>query len=145
MSTIASSYSTQSPTCLRHSTIVPSETETPIWGITTSTLVVSVFEELTRSLLHAVDAGQQRLLEWGRERDRHVGCGDAAHGAVEVLEGLLRDDRRDLGAGGAHLVGLVDDQHLRGLAHAGEDGLLVERHERAQVEHFDRRAVEVLG
>jgi hypothetical protein len=41
MSTIGSSYSTQSPTCLRHSTMVPSETETPIWGMTTSTVEVS--------------------------------------------------------------------------------------------------------
>ena len=61
ISQIVSSYSTQSPTCFFHSTIVPSETLTPICGIVTST--VSVAEELTGGLLHAVDAGQDGLLE----------------------------------------------------------------------------------
>ena len=32
-----SSASTQSPTCFFHSTTVPSATDTPIWGIVTST------------------------------------------------------------------------------------------------------------
>src|SRR4051812_10000421 len=73
MATIGSSYSIQSPGCLRQATIVPSDTDTPIWGMTTSTAPVLVLEELTRGLLHAVDAGQDRLLERGRERDRHVG------------------------------------------------------------------------
>ena len=72
MSTIGSSYATQSPGCLRHSTIVPSETETPIWGMTTSTCRRSVLEELTGGLLDAVDAGQDGLLERRRERDRDV-------------------------------------------------------------------------
>ena len=36
-SQIGSSASTQSPGRLRHSTIVPSATETPIWGMVTST------------------------------------------------------------------------------------------------------------
>src|SRR5881628_4061605 len=66
-----SSASTQSPGCLRHSTTVPSDTLTPIWGITTSTSV-SVLEELTAHLPDAVDGRQDRLLERRRERDRHV-------------------------------------------------------------------------
>src|SRR4051794_20967555 len=115
ISQIVSSYSTQSPTCFFHSTIVPSETETPIWGIVTS--IVSVAEELTGGLLHAVDAGQDGLLQrWG-ERDRDVGRRDARDRPVEVLERALGDQRRDLGAGGAGPVGLVEDQHLRRLAH----------------------------
>ena len=57
-----SSASIQSPACLRHSTTVPSATETPIWGIVTSTRV-SVGEELTTRLPHVVDLRQHRLLE----------------------------------------------------------------------------------
>src|SRR5881227_4506268 len=85
ISTIGSSDSTQSPTCFFHSTTVPSATETPICGIVTSTSVVSVGEELTRSLLHVVYLGQHRALQRRRERDRHVGRGDAADRAVQVL------------------------------------------------------------
>ncbi len=39
ISTIVSSASTRSPTCFRQRVIVPSDTLTPIWGITTSTAV----------------------------------------------------------------------------------------------------------
>src|SRR6478735_3547935 len=85
-----SSASIQSPTCFFHSTTVPSATDTPIWGIATSTMV-SVLEELTASLLHVVDLGQHGLLERRRERDRHVGRGDADDGAVQVLPRLLGD------------------------------------------------------
>src|SRR5579875_172882 len=87
------SASTRSPASTRHATIVPSATETPIWGIVMSTSVAgsappgvrpvdssacagirpaSVGEELTACLLHAVDAGQDGLLERRRERDRDV-------------------------------------------------------------------------
>ena len=40
-------------------------------------------------------------------------------------EPRLGDQRRDLGAGGARLVGLVDDHDLRAVAHRAEDRLLV--------------------
>src|SRR3954470_10235299 len=142
---ITSSRSTRSPTALCHSTTVPSATETPIWGIVTSTSACSVLEELTARLPDAVDGGQQRLLERRRERDRHVGRRDPDDRPVEVLEALLGDQRRDLRPGRARRVGLVEDHHLRAASHALEDRLLVERHERTQVEHAHRRAVEVLG
>src|SRR5215218_5947684 len=138
-----SSACTQSPGCFFHSTTVPSATDTPIWGMATS-ISVSVLEELTARLLHVVDLGEHGLLERGGERDRHVGRRHAHDGPVEVLPALLGDQRRDLRAGGARRVRLVEDHDLRGLAYRFEDRLLVERHERAQVEHLDRRAVEVL-
>src|SRR5947207_11268254 len=62
ISTIGSSDSTQSPTCFFHSTTVPSATDTPIWGIVTSTSV-SVGEELTARLLDVAGLGQDRPLE----------------------------------------------------------------------------------
>src|SRR3954454_2346436 len=77
ISTIVSSASTQSPTRFFHSTTVPSATETPIWGIATSTIDVLVGEELTAGLLHVVDLGQHRALERRAERHRHVRRRDA--------------------------------------------------------------------
>ena len=82
-----SSRSTQSPGSFFHSAIVPSTTETPIWGIVTSTSV-SVGEELTARLLDVVDLGQDRLLERRRERDRDVGRRHADDRAVEILAAL---------------------------------------------------------
>src|SRR6476646_8524967 len=73
ISTMVSSRSIQSPGRFFQSTIVPSATDTPIWGIVTSTSVVLVGEELTASLPHVVDLRQHGALERGRERDRHVG------------------------------------------------------------------------
>ena len=67
ISQIVASASIRSPGSTRQATTVPSATDTPIWGIVTSTRV-SVGEELTASLLHAIDAGQHRLLERWRER-----------------------------------------------------------------------------
>src|SRR5450755_3494012 len=138
------SAATRSPTSTRQATTVPSATDTPIWGIVTSTRV-SVGKELTADLLDSIDAGQDGLLErWG-EWDRQVGRSHPDDGSVEVLERLLGDQRRHLGAGGTGHVGFVDDHHLRAAGDRVEDRVLVERHQRTQVEHLDRRALEVLG
>ena len=42
ISTSGSSASTRSPTCLSHSSTVPSVTDSPIWGIVTCTVVARV-------------------------------------------------------------------------------------------------------
>ena len=60
---------------------------------------------------------------------------------VEVLEGLLGDRRRDLGAEAARAGVLVEDEHLRRPAGALEHGLAIPRDQRAEVEHLDRDAV----
>src|SRR3954471_14759783 len=100
ISTIGSSASTQSPTRFFHSTTVPSATETPICGIVTST-AVSIGEELTARLPHVVGLGQDRPLERRAERDRRVGRRHAHDRTVQVLERVLADQRRDLGADAA--------------------------------------------
>src|SRR2546423_8097261 len=100
ISQMVSSACTQSPTRFLHSTTVPSATDTPIWGIVTSTRVdASVREELIARLLHAVDGRQDGLLQGRRERDRHVGRAEPHDRPVEVLERVLGDQRRHLGAG----------------------------------------------
>ena len=93
MSQIGSSASTQSPGRLRHATIVPSATETPICGIVTST-ELSVCEELTARLLHVVELRQHGLLERGLNGIGTSGRGQPPHRRVEVLERLLRRSAR---------------------------------------------------
>ena len=66
ISQMVCSASTWSPTATGQATIVPSATDTPIWGIVTS-INVSVGEELTARLLDAVDAGQDGLLQRGEK------------------------------------------------------------------------------
>src|SRR3954453_9159290 len=126
ISTIGSSDSTQSPTRFFHSTTVPSATDTPIWGIVTS-ISVSVGEELTARLLDVARLGQDRALEWRRERDRRVGRSHPHDRPVEVLETALADQGGHLGADTARARCLVQDDDLRRLAHRREDRLLVER------------------
>src|SRR6185437_4011447 len=91
MSQIVCSAPMASPTPTRQPTTVPSATETPIWGMVTSTRV-SVREEVTARLLHAVDAREHRLLQRRRERDGDVGRRHPHHRAVEILEALLGDE-----------------------------------------------------
>src|SRR5205807_4202136 len=76
ISTIVSSASMRSPTCFVQRVIVPSDTLTPIWGITTSTtvpvamgaaprLVRSIGGEALDARQHVLGLGQERLLERG--------------------------------------------------------------------------------
>ena len=78
---------------------------------------------------------------WLYGHARHLGAGDPRDRAVEVVERLLGDDRRDLRAVAAELVVLVDDQALAGLADRVEQRLAVERAERPQVDDLDADAV----
>src|SRR4051794_37296898 len=122
-----SSASTQSPGCLRHSRIVPSETEMPIFGIATVTSEPSadpaapgreaeeaggtlVLEELIARLLHVFELRQDGLLERGAERDRDVRSGEPPHRRVQVLEGLGGHQSSDLRSYPARLRRLVGDQ-----------------------------------
>ena len=110
----------------------------PICGIETAirSCVVSS-EELTERLLHVVGLRQDGLLERRAERDRHVGRGQPPDRRVEMLEGVLGDERGDLGADPARSRRLVGDEHLAGLPGGREDRVGVERAERSQVEHLD--------
>src|ERR687891_2396955 len=145
ISSRGSSAWTVSPGCFFHSRTVASAIDTPIWGIVTSIEPFLVREELTASLPHVLDLRQHGTLERRAERDRHVRRGHAHHRAVEILEGLLRDQRGDLGRHATGAGGLLDEHHLARLAHAGEHRVAVVGVERAQVEHLDPGAVEVLG
>src|SRR5687768_11845668 len=51
-----------------------------------------------RRLHHFGDVRKRQLLEVGRIRHRHVLAGDADHGSIEVVEGVLHDAGHDLRA-----------------------------------------------
>src|ERR671936_660003 len=147
ISSSASSAATDSPSCFSHFVIVPSETETPICGITTSiawvvaTPLLLVLGEFLEPCRHVGDLRDERLLERRREGHGGVGSRDPLHRRVEVLEGLLGDRRCDLGAEAAGASVLVQHEHFRGLADALEHGGLVPGHDRAQVDDLDRHVV----
>ena len=68
-----------------------------------------------------------------------VVAGDAEHRPVEVEDGVLREERGDLGGEPAGAGRFLDDDAAAGSSHGGEDRLLVERLQGAEVEHLDRR------
>ena len=72
----------------------------------------------------------------GRVRRRHP-----HHRRVEILEALLADRRRDLGAEAGRARVLVQHEQLAGARDGGEHRLAIPRDDRAQVDHLDRRAV----
>src|SRR5216684_1928267 len=75
-------------------------------------LVRGKFSHCLRDL---VGVGHEELLLWSVERHgRDVGRRDPDHRAVEVAEGVLRDDGRDLGAETPGQVVLVHDHSLAG-------------------------------
>src|SRR5262245_11010295 len=132
-----------SPTCLSHFVTVPSETDTPIWGITTSVCVPvdtvppsSVGGELSQGVHDVIDLREIGLLERRREGYGHVRRGDPHDRRVEVLERLLRDRRGDLGAEACGAGVLVEHKDLGAALDALEDALLVPRDQRSEIENF---------
>src|SRR2546425_844969 len=57
----------------------------------------------------------REILEARREGNRHVHRAQALHGRIEVVEGTVRDDGRDLGRDAIPFVALVDHDRARGL------------------------------
>src|SRR5215207_3250742 len=76
------------------------------------------------------------LLERLGVRHRQVGAGDAADRGVEMVEGLLLDQRGEVRADAAVRPALLDDHAAVGLAHRLEDRVEVERAQRARVDYL---------
>jgi hypothetical protein len=85
-----------------------------------------------------------QLLEASR-RVRDVQAGAAQHGRLQVEEGGLADPGRDLGAHAEELRGLVHDHHAAGLGGRGDQGLLIQRDQAAQVDDLERADALLLG
>ena len=82
----------------------------------------------------ALLAGNGRHLEGRAEGDGHVGRADAQDGGVEPIECLGVEDGSELGRSAVALDTFVNYHRIAGLAHRGEQGLLVQRHEGARID-----------
>ena len=126
-----------------HATTVPSATDTPIWGIVTSTSASQYARSSRHASLTRSTPGSTACSSGGENGIGTSGVATRTTGPSRSSKPALGDQRRDLRAGRAGRVGLVDDHDLRAARDRVEDRLLVERHQRAQVEHLDRGAVEI--
>jgi hypothetical protein len=86
------------------------------------------------SLSRSRSSTQSGLLERLGVGHRHVGARHPANRRVEPVEGLLLDQRREVGADAAVGPALLDDHGAVGLADRLEDRVEVERAQRARVE-----------
>ena len=68
---------------------------------------------------------------------RYLRAGEPGDGAVEVVECLLGHHRRYLSAVATEPVVLINHEALAGLAHGIEDGFLVERPKRPEIDDLD--------
>src|ERR1044072_6936930 len=111
-STTPSPRSTSSPGCLSHLRIVPSSIESDRRGMTTSVateISLQIAEGGEGGVHHVLLVREGGLLERLGGRHRHVGAGDALDGGVEPVEGLLLDQRGEVGAGAAAGPALLHD------------------------------------
>src|SRR5215218_9172459 len=128
--------------------MVPSAIDSPIWGITTSVAIispVSLFRLAVRSVSgqlayfrdELVRVWQIGFFERRAVGDRGVRTAEPVDRPVQPCEGVLRDPRRDLPRHRARDLLLGQDDHPAGLADGREDGFLIERLERPEVEDFE--------
>src|SRR5438105_15191284 len=98
--------------------------------------------KLAHRLRDLFRVGHEELFLWDVERHRgDIGCRDANHRPVEVLESVLGDDCRHLSPKPACAVVLVHDDRLARLADRVEDRLPVERRQSSQVHDLDADAL----
>src|SRR5215218_7058438 len=97
ISAIASPSETSSPSLLSHLTRVPSSIASPILGmITSGNLLLLHVKNPTGRVRHLLLAREGRQLQIPRVGRRHLRPAHPLHRCVEVVEGPVLDDRRDL-------------------------------------------------
>src|SRR5579883_3951 len=79
---------------------------------------------------------QREFLEIGRIRHGHVLAGDANDRRIEIVEGVLHDARRDLGADARLRPALLDHDAASGLLDRLDDRGGVHRPDGAQIDHL---------
>src|SRR5579862_4149165 len=159
-----SSRSILSPGFFSHFVMVPSKMLSPICGMMTSAMALSVvnssvrssgqsssqnvqidffpnirqlvFCQVARGSGNFFRVGQKALLKRRRIRHRRIERGDARDGPIQILESAFADKRRDFSGDAARARVFVNDQELVGLFHRREDRVAIERQKRAQVNHF---------
>src|SRR5215208_2531341 len=130
ISTSSSPTATSSPCDLIHRRIVPSSIESESLGMTISLATFSsqtAFERRHGRADHVLGVGDGRLLEALCVRHWNVGTSDPLDRCVEVVEGLLLDEGREVRADAAMRPPLLQDHAAVRLAHRGENRVEVER------------------
>src|SRR5579863_2166837 len=79
----------------------------------------------------ALDAGDRQVLEDVDRRQRNMRGRDAHRRSVQFIERLVGDDRDDLGAPAQKPRVLLHGKGAMGARHRSQDGLGIERHQRA--------------
>ena len=87
-----------SPTDLNQARILPSATVSPSWGMMIVEAIGLPVQHAPHLVGDALRARQRQILEMIGGRQRYVRRGDADDRAVQIPEGFVRDDRRDLRA-----------------------------------------------
>src|SRR5262245_30221843 len=136
-----SSNARRSETCSPPSTIAARKTSTPpcssaVGGTCSASNVAMASSPLTDGLrrrYHVCNRRQRELFKIGGVWHRHVLAGDAGHGGIEPIEGVLGEKRGDLGADARLAPALLDGHHAAGLLHRLDDGVHIHRLERAQI------------
>ena len=77
------------------------------------------------------------LLLRRRERDGAVESGNTDNWTVQIVKCFFVDDGRDLARNSARFRVLVQDDHLISLSDGLQNGISIERCQRAQVNHFE--------
>src|SRR5688572_442114 len=100
-----------------------------------------VRDELANCLEDVRCAGQDSFLENGCVRHRAIETGDPSHGSIEILEQLLADTRRKLGAEATGERVLVGDDDAADFLCVGDDRLPIVRNDRTKVDYGNAEAV----
>src|SRR5436190_20607354 len=137
-----SPFSTCSPSCLSHLTIVPDSIPCPSRGSFTS---LATAGGLSDRVEHVGLVGHDVVLHHGSEGNGSEARPYALHRSVEPVECLVLDDRRDLRPEAHPRDRLVCDDAAVGLLDGGDEPLLVEWQERTWIPHFDRDPLAVGG
>src|SRR4051794_24505292 len=131
---------TWSPTATRQATTSAVAIPSPTSGSRNSTGATSGLQRRADARQHAVDRRDVEVLDRAG-RVGGVGCRDAPDRRPERPERLLLDRRDELRPEPGAERGLVDDERPPGVRHRRAQGVHVERHEAAQVEHADGEAL----
>src|SRR5918998_1071433 len=139
ISAIASPSETSSPSLLSHLTRVPSSIASPILGMITSGILLLLHvKHPTGRVGHLLLAREGRELQVARVRRRDLRPAHPLDRGVQIVEGPVLDNRRDLARDPEPPPLLLDRHRPMRLLDRLDYGVLVERPDRAQV--YDLRA-----
>src|SRR5918995_2896203 len=145
ISAIASPSETSSPSLLSHLTRVPSSIASPILGMITSGILLLLHvKHPTGRVGHLLIAREGRELQVARVRRRDLRPAHPLDRGVQIVEGPVLDDRRDLARDPEPPPLLLHRHRPMRLLDRLYDGVLVERPDGAQIYDLGADAVFLL-